>query len=95
MNIELRNGFADLLREAGHAHHAAFAATDGADADWPIWYAEFLKSPLAEKLHMNFHQSQLVYCLMNADFEHQAQSPCSLIVRTPSTGPTTLTPADI
>jgi glutaredoxin len=26
---------------------------------------------------MNFHRSQLVYCLMNANFEHEARSPAS------------------
>ncbi len=26
---------------------------------------------------MDFHRSQLIYCLMNADFEHQARSPDS------------------
>ena len=31
-----------LLREAGMAHHRAFAATNGADAEWPTWYAEYL-----------------------------------------------------
>ena len=57
MNIELRGNLADLLLEAGCAHHAAFAATDGADPDWAIWYAEFLKEPFAQRLHMNFHKS--------------------------------------
>jgi glutaredoxin len=26
---------------------------------------------------MNFHKSQLIYCLMDADYEHQARSPDS------------------
>jgi glutaredoxin len=77
MNVELRNGFADHLREAGHAHHTAYAATNGEDVDWAIWYADYLRNPLAENLQMNFHQSQLIYCLMDADFEHQARSPDS------------------
>jgi len=77
MNNQVRDSLVDHLREAGHAHHAAFAATDGEDSDWAIWYAEFLMNPLAEKLHMSFHQSQLIYCLMNADFEHQARAPDS------------------
>ncbi len=77
MDIELRNKTVDLLLEAGHAHHTAFAATDGADPDWSIWYADYLKEPFAQRLDMNFHKSQLIYCLMNADFEHQARSPDS------------------
>ncbi len=77
MNIEHRDSLADLLQEAGHAHHTAFKATDGADPDWPIWYADYLKEPFAQRLDMDFHRSQLIYCLMNADFEHQARSPDS------------------
>ena len=75
MNTELRTNLVDLFREAGHAHHDAFAATDGDDPDWSIWYADYLQEPFAERLDMNFYKSQLIYCLMNADFEHQARSP--------------------
>ena len=75
MNTELRMNLVDLFREAGQAHHAAFAATDGDDPDWSIWYADYLQRPFAEQLDMKFHKSQLIYCLMNADFEHQARSP--------------------
>ncbi len=77
MNIEHRDNLAELLQEAGHAHHAAFLATDGADPDWPIWYADYLKEPFAQRFDMNFHRSQLVYCLMNANFEYEARSPDS------------------
>ena len=75
MNTELRTHLVDLFREAGRAHHEAFAATDGDDPDWPIWYADYLQEPFAERVGMNFHKSQLIYCLMNANFEHQARSP--------------------
>lgn len=77
MNTELRTNLVELLRETGHAHHAAFEATDGADPDWSIWYADYLKAPMTQRLDTNFHRSQLIYCLMNADFDHQAQSPDS------------------
>ncbi|MEM6634472.1 MAG: hypothetical protein AAF667_01150 [Pseudomonadota bacterium] len=36
------NELADLLREAGSAHHQAFLAVDGADPDWALWYADYL-----------------------------------------------------
>jgi len=75
MNTELRTDLVDLFREAGHAHHEAFVATDGDDPDWPIWYADYLQEPFAERLDMNFYKSQLIYCLMNANFEHQARAP--------------------
>ena len=77
MNTELRNNLVDLLRETGHAHHAAFADTDGDDPDWSIWYADYMKEQFAQRLDMNFHKSQLIYCLMDADFEHEARSPDS------------------
>jgi hypothetical protein len=38
----------ELIRKAGEAHHQAFAAVDGEDADWPAWYAEFLIKPMRE-----------------------------------------------
>ena len=50
MNTELRTNLVDLFREAGHAHHAAFAATDGADPDWPIWYADYLQEPFVLRI---------------------------------------------
>ena len=75
MNVELQNKLIELFRETGRAHHAAFAATDGADPDWPIWYAEYLQEPLAQALGTPFTKSQLIYCVMNADFEHTARSP--------------------
>ena len=77
MDIKHRNSLAELLKEAALEHHKAFAATDGADPDWPIWYADYLKEPFAQRLHLNFSRSQLVYCLMDADFEHGARSPDS------------------
>ena len=77
MNNVIRRDLAQLLQKAGHAHHAAFAATDGVDPDWSIWYADYLKEPFAERFDMDFQKSQLIYCLMDADYEHQARSPDS------------------
>ena len=77
MDNQLRANLIELLRDAGRAHHDAFVATDGADPDWPIWYADYLQEPLAEKLDMQFDKSRLIYCLMDADFDHQARSPDS------------------
>ena len=78
MDFELRDNIAEFLVQTGQAHHKAFAATDGADPDWPIWYADFARDTFAERFDMDFHKSQLIYCLMNADFEHQARSPDSV-----------------
>jgi glutaredoxin len=75
MNTELQKNLGQIFVETGKAHHAAFAATDGADPDWPIWYADYLQEPLAKTLQMTFHKSQLIYCLMDADFERTARAP--------------------
>ncbi len=75
MNVELRNDLVELFRETGRAHHTAFADTDGADPEWPIWYAEHLQAPIADALGTPFTKSQLVYCVMDADFEQTARSP--------------------
>ena len=75
MNTDLRDNIGKLLMDTGHAHHKAFEVTDGADPDWPIWYAEYSKDTFADKFGMNFTKSQLIYCLMNADFEHEARAP--------------------
>lgn len=75
MNAELRSGLINLFREAGRAHYAAFAATGGDDPDWAMWYADYLRDAFAEQLDLQFDKSQLVYCLMNANLEHQARSP--------------------
>jgi glutaredoxin len=77
MNTELRDGIGKLLLETGHAHHKAFEVTNGADPDWPIWYAEYAKDTFEEQFGMSFTRSQLIYCLMTADFEHEARAPDS------------------
>jgi hypothetical protein len=39
----LTQELADLLNETAEAHHKAFAATDGVDDEWPIWYADYFR----------------------------------------------------
>ena len=72
---QIQAALSQLFNDTAQAHHAAFAATDGADPDWPIWYADHLKEPLEQLADMEFYKSQLIYCLMNADFEHVARAP--------------------
>ncbi len=64
-----------LLLEAGEAHHQAYSATDGADEDWPIWYADYLRDRLAELLGARFSKSELVYLLIALDREVQRLAP--------------------
>src|SRR5215207_621925 len=32
-----------LFHEVGEAHHQAYIETDGADPEWPLWYADYLR----------------------------------------------------
>ncbi len=70
-----RARIADLLRETGEAHHAAFIDTDGADPEWPIWYAGYLQERLGQQLDRQFTRSELVYLLVLAEREHAAEAP--------------------
>lgn len=72
---QLKTKLTKMFTETGAAHHKAFAATNGEDPDWPIFYADHLKESLGATLHTEFTRSQLIYCLMNADFEQQARDP--------------------
>ncbi len=65
----------DLMRAADAAHDEAFQSTKGEDTDWPIWYSEYLIKPMSGLFEMDFTRSQLVYCLMDAEFERLAIAP--------------------
>lgn len=66
---------ADLFRAAGAAHHHAYIQTDGADPEWPLWYAGYLQGPLGRLLNTEFTQSELVYLLVLADRTRQEANP--------------------
>jgi len=70
----MRPQLTELFNETAKAHHNAFAATDGADPDWPIWYAEYLQ-PRTAALGLEFTKSELVDCLMKAELERSARAP--------------------
>lgn len=56
----------DLLRDAAHEHHVAFADVDGADPEWPLWYAEYLAPRLRALMGAEVTLSQLVHSLLLA-----------------------------
>jgi hypothetical protein len=65
---------ASLFREAGSAHHRAFAATNGDDPEWPIWYAEFLQPKVNALLGTKWTKSELVHLLLRSEKERKAQA---------------------
>ena len=71
----LKTRLLDLLGEVSEAHHNAFADEGGVDPEWPLWYADYLQVPISKALDTSFLKSQLIYCLMDADFEHQVRAP--------------------
>lgn len=71
----LKTRLRDLFGEVGRAHHDAFIDEDGVDPEWPLWYADYLQAPISKALDAVFLKSQLIYCLMDADFEHQVRAP--------------------
>ena len=64
-----------LFREVGEAHHQAFFETDGADPEWPLWYADFLRERLGGLLDANFTRSELVYMLVLVANEQPLRAP--------------------
>lgn len=55
-----------LFRDTGAAHHQAYIETDGADPDWPIWYAQYLH-PRVKEMVGELTMSELVYHLVAWD----------------------------
>ncbi|MCO6010370.1 hypothetical protein NE236_35940 [Actinoallomurus purpureus] len=70
-------GVSDLLHEAGEIHHSVFRISDGADADWASWYADWLLrlSELPELLGEEPVRSELVYLLVSLDRRYTADNP--------------------
>ncbi len=75
MDEERIEKMATLFVETGQAHHQAFIETDGADPDWPIWYANHLKAPLGEMLDATLTTSDLTYLLITAVREQEMDAP--------------------
>jgi hypothetical protein len=68
---------AQLLQEAAETHHRVYRITDGTDADWASWYADWLirLSELPQLLGTTPVRSELVYALVHLDKEYTANSP--------------------
>jgi hypothetical protein len=74
-DTDLARQLEELFRETGEAHHQAYIETDGADPEWPLWYAEYLRERLGPLLDANFTQSELVYLLILVANEQPLNAP--------------------
>jgi NAD(P)H-hydrate epimerase len=63
------------LNETAEAHHKAFAATEGEDPEWPLWYADYLLEKMRQMLKANFTKSELIYLLVLAEKENGSVGP--------------------
>jgi len=68
---------AKLLEEASETHHRVFRITDGDDADWASWYADWLVrlSELPALLGAAPVRSELVCALVELDKEYTSAAP--------------------
>ena len=66
-----------LLHEVAETHHRVFRITDGEDADWASWYADWLinLSELPQILGTTPVRSELVWLLVTLDKEYTETSP--------------------
>ncbi len=69
--IETR--LAELFRQTAQAHHQAFIETDGADPEWPAWYAAYLSAPLQELLGVRPTQTELADLLVRIESQRAAE----------------------
>lgn len=65
----------DCLIETAEAHHKAFAATEGEDPDWPLWYSDHLHERMCNLLKAKFTKSELIYMLVMADKKMGLHAP--------------------
>lgn len=66
---------AELLMATGHQHHEAFIETDGADPEWPLWYADYLSGRIDAFVDARPTKSKIIQCLMNAADAHAIEGP--------------------
>ena len=67
---------ADLFHQTAEDHHAAYAATDGVDPEWAIWYSErLLEQGIEQILDAKLLKSDLIYLLVLADKQQSTDAP--------------------
>jgi hypothetical protein len=75
METDLARQLEGLFREVGEAHHQAYIETDGADPEWPLWYADYLRERLSALLDASFTKSELVHMLVLVSGEQPLRAP--------------------
>ncbi|HWS80921.1 MAG TPA: hypothetical protein VN178_07835 [Rubrobacter sp.] len=75
METDLAGQLEGLFHEVGAAHHQAYIETDGADPEWPLWYADYLRERLGELLDASFTKSELVHMLVLVANEQPLVAP--------------------
>jgi hypothetical protein len=75
MEMDRAGQLEGLLREVGEAHHQAYIETDGADPEWPLWYADYLRERLGALLEASFTKSELVHMLVLVANEQTLKAP--------------------
>jgi NAD(P)H-hydrate epimerase len=58
---------ARAIEATSRAHHGAFAASDGVDPDWALWYAGHLQATIWDRLGGVPSRSELTYLLVAAE----------------------------
>jgi hypothetical protein len=68
---------AALFDEVAETHHRVYRITDGTDADWASWYADWLLnlSELPELIGGPPVRSHLVYALVQLDRDFTREAP--------------------
>ena len=75
METDTARQLEDLFHEVGEAHHQAYIETDGADPEWPLWYADYLRERLGDLLDASFTKSELVHMLVLVANEQPLRAP--------------------
>lgn len=63
---------AEVIADAGRRHHQAYIESDGADPEWPLWYAGYLQARIWDALGPVPSRSRLVYILLAGERAHAA-----------------------
>ena len=61
--------------KTGHAHHEAFAATNGEDPEWAKWYGNHMAADLSAELGATIASEELGGVLAELDEQQRAQAP--------------------